>query len=182
MNELINVGFILMSVWLGILTLIIVLTLRQIGIMTVQLSMVGPGFSVDTDGPEVGSSVPDTVITTLPQMNDELTTIMLISAACTPCRTLAEDLRKYHFDSPVVTLLTGRQNLADSLAEALSSNTHIVRDPQATQIAEAFNIHSTPYALRIEAGKVKLKTYVRTADHFLALVEGHRTVKAPLSA
>ena len=87
-------------------------------------------------------------------------------------RTLAEDLRKYRFDSPVVTLLTGRPELADSLAETLSSNSHIVRDPKATQIAEAFNIQSTPFALRVEAGKIKLKTYVRTADHFLALVDG----------
>lgn len=180
MSELVPVAFILMSVWLGVLTLIIVLTIRQIGVMTVQLSMIGPGFSVDKDGPEVGSSIPDVVTTALPQMNAEPTTIMLISATCTPCRTLAEDLRKYRFDSPVVTLLTGRQELADSLAETLSANTHIVRDPQATQIAEAFNIHSTPFALKVESGKVKLKTYVRTANHFLALVDGHKTVKETL--
>lgn len=180
MSELVPAAFILMSVWLGVLTLIIVLTIRQIGVMTVQLSMIGPGFSVDKDGPEVGSAIPDIVTTALPQMAAEPTTIMLISAICTPCRTLAEDLRKYRFDSPVVTLLTGRQELADSLAETLSANTHIVRDPQATQIAEAFNIHSTPFALRVEAGKVKLKSYVRTADHFLTLVDGHRTTKETL--
>lgn len=62
----------------------------------------------------------------------------------------------------------------------LSANTHIVCDPQAAQIAEAFNIHSTPFALRIEAEKVKVKTYVRATDHFLALVDGHKTIKRTL--
>jgi hypothetical protein len=180
MSDLATAAFILMAVWLGVLTLVIVLTIRQIGIITVQLSMAGPGFSVDKDGPEVGSSVPDSVMNTLPQITAESTTILLVSATCTPCRTLIEDLQEYHFDSPVITLLAGRQELADGLARMLSANTVIVRDPQATQIAEAFNIYSTPFALRVEAAQVKLKTYVRTTDHFLALVDGHKTGKERL--
>ena len=180
MSDLATAAFILMAVWLGILTLVIVLTIRQIGIMTVQLSLAGSGFSVDKDGPEVDSPVPAVVKTSLPLINVEPITILLLSATCTPCRSLAEDLQKYRFDSPVITLLTGRQELVDGLAAMLSTNTHIVSDPQAAQIAEAFNIHSTPFALRIEAGKVKVKTYVRGADHFLALVDGHRTINRTL--
>lgn len=180
MSDLATAAFILLAVWLGVLTLVIILTVRQIGVITVQLSLAGPGFSVDNDGPEIGSPIPDKVKTALPLKNTQPTTILLISATCTPCRTLAEDLQKYRFDSPVITLLTGRQELADGLAEMLAANTDIVRDPEATQIAEAFNIHSTPFALRVEADQVKLKTYVRTADHFLALVDGHKTVKEPL--
>ena len=175
MSVLTTAAFIMVAVWLGILTLVIILTIRQIGIMTVQLSMAGPGFSVEKDGPEIGTPIPDDIIAILPQMKTEPGTILLISATCMPCRALADDLRKYHFDSPVITLLTGRRELADGLAGMLSANMYIVRDPQATQIAEAFNIHSTPFALRIESGKVRLKTYVHAADHFLALVDGHKT-------
>jgi hypothetical protein len=116
MSNLAPAAFILMAVWLGILTLVIVLTIRQIGIMTVQLSLAESGFSLDKDGPEVGSPVPNNVVATLPQIAAEPTTILLVSATCTPCRTLAEDLQKYHFYSPVITLLTGRQELADGLA------------------------------------------------------------------
>jgi len=66
MSDLAIAAFILMAVWLGILTLVIVLTIRQIGIMTVQLSLAGPGFAVDKDGPEVGSLIPGVVKTSLP--------------------------------------------------------------------------------------------------------------------
>jgi hypothetical protein len=181
MSELATAAFILMGVWLGVLTLVIVLIVRQIGVLTVQLSAAGPSFSVDEDGPEVNSPVPAEVIATLPQVNSERATILFISATCTPCRTLVADLQKYRFDSQVTALVAGRQELADGLIKMLSPSVNVVRDPAASQVAEAFNIHSTPFALMVEEETVKMKTYVRSADHFLALVAGHRTKESETS-
>jgi len=176
MSELAIAAFILMGVWLGVLTLVIVLIVRQIGVLTVQLSLAEPGFSVDNDGPEVNSPVPAEVIATLPQVNSERTTILFVSATCTPCRTLVADLQKYRFDSQVTALVAGRQELADGLIKMLSPSVHVVRDPAASQVAEAFNIHSTPFALLVENGTVKAKSYVRTAEHFLVLVDKYKMV------
>lgn len=182
MNGLAVAALIFIGVWLAVLTLVMLLVIRQIGVLTVQLSRAVPGFSVDKDGPEIGSAIPAEIVAKLPQIDDtRRITIMLISATCTPCRTLVDELQKYRFDSSVIALLAGRPELADSLVPLLTPRMHVVRDPEASQVAEAFNIHSTPFGVVVEGGKVIVKTYLHSADHFLALVDGHRTVASNAS-
>jgi Na+/H+ antiporter NhaB len=59
-------ALVLVCAWLGALTLIVVLLVRQIGLLTVRLNVASQALSLDDDGPEVGSSVPEEVASVLP--------------------------------------------------------------------------------------------------------------------
>ncbi len=55
MSTLAVAALVLVCVWLGVLTLVAVLLVRQVGLLTVRLSVAGQALAVENDGPEVGS-------------------------------------------------------------------------------------------------------------------------------
>ena len=175
MSGLATVALILVAIWLGVLTLALVLTVRQIGILTVRLSQAGESFSVDADGPEVGSDIPSEVRKILPGIETRVANFVLLSSNCNPCRELATKLDGHYFDTPVITLLAGRKELADGLASLLPTDFQILRDPAASQLAAAFQIQSTPFAVTVAAGKARNKAYLHSLDDLLALVNGQKT-------
>ena len=61
MSALAIVALVLACVWLGVLTFVVVLLVRQVGLLTVRLSMATQAISLDDDGPEVGSILPEDV-------------------------------------------------------------------------------------------------------------------------
>ena len=65
MSALAIAALVLVCLWLGVLTLVVVLLVRQIGLLTVRLSVSGQVSSLDDDGPEVGSAVPEHVASVL---------------------------------------------------------------------------------------------------------------------
>jgi hypothetical protein len=181
-NGLVMVALIVFSLWLGVLTLVVILTVRQIALLTVRLSTAAGGqlstitddeFLVDDDGPEVGGELPEEVASALPELGWQKSFILLVSSTCAPCRELAAELQAHHFAAPVIALVAGRdRELADDLAELLPSGMHIVRDPQATELAGALQIHSTPFAVAIGSGRVVEKTYVHRSADLVAFIEG----------
>jgi hypothetical protein len=86
------VVIVLASVWLGVLSLVVVLLVRQIGLLTLrfdQVDLADPPFKPEGDGPELGDAVPPDVIAALPELATEPTYLLLLSATCTSCRELA---------------------------------------------------------------------------------------------
>jgi hypothetical protein len=162
MSTLASVALVLVCVWLGVLTLVVVLVVRQIGLLTVRLSVAGEAASsVDDDGPEVGSSVPEDVASVLPDQEEDPAYLLLISATCTPCRELVADLQGNHrFEQEIVALVPGPGELASELAALLPSGIRTVLDPQATKLAEALDLESTPFALEVDRGTVTRKAYL----------------------
>lgn len=160
MNGLAVVALVLAGIWLGILTLVVVLLVRQIGLLTVRLSVVGQAPDLDNDGPEVGSNVPEEVAFALPEVGGERAYILLISASCTPCRELVVGIRQHDFEQTVVALVPGDEELADELAALLPSGVRAVRDPEARRLAGALGISSTPFAVEVEHGTVTRKAYL----------------------
>lgn len=179
MSGLATVALILIAIWLGILTLVLVLTIRQIGVLTVRLSQAGESFNVDEDGPEVGSDIPPEVREILPGIETRVANFVLLSSNCNPCRELATKLDGHYFGTPVITLLAGRKELADGLASLLPPDFQILRDPAASQLAAAFQIQSTPFAVAVDAGKVRSKAYLHSLDDLLSLVNEQK-IRRPL--
>ena len=134
--------------------------------------MAGEVFSVDYDGLEVGSEIPAEVMGILPGVDAIQASFVLLSATCNPCRELATALEGHHFDSMVIKLLTGREELADGLAPLLPSEFQVLRDPEASQVAAGFQIQSAPFAMTVAEGTVKQKAYLRSKDDLLDLVNG----------
>jgi hypothetical protein len=173
MSALAIAALVLVCIWLGALTLVVVLLVRQIGLLTVRLSIAGEAASLDDDGPEVGTSIPETVASVLPSRGEERAYLLLISSTCTPCRELVADLRGEHrFEQKVVALVPGPEELARELAELLPPGTRAVLDPQATELAEAIDLESTPFALEVEGGTVTRKAFLHDgASELIEFVE-----------
>jgi hypothetical protein len=172
MSGLAVAALVLVSIWLGILTLVVVLLVRQIGLLTVRLSVVGQAraFSLANDGPEVGSNVPEEVASALPDVEGERAYVVLISATCTPCRELVAGIRQHDFEQTIVTLVPGHEEMADELMALLPSGIRAVRDPEATELARALDIQSTPFAVEVERGAVTRKAYLHSASDLIEFV------------
>jgi hypothetical protein len=169
-----------LALWLGVLTLVMLLVIRQVGMLTVQLAV--PRVSLDSDGLEIGSPIPEAIVAKIPQTAVARAYLVHISATCTPCRALVEDLsaRPIRSDAPLVVLLSGPAELADGLAGLLPAEIRVIRDPDATEIARTLQLRSTPFIIAVEQQKVYQKAYLQSAQHLAELV----TVQAaiPLTA
>ncbi len=171
MSGLALTALILVCAWLGVLTLVVVLLVRQIGLLTVRLSLAGEDILPDNDGPEVGGEIPDEVALALPQLNGERNYVLLLSASCTPCREMAVELGRHSFEPTITALVPGSEKLADNLQALLPSGIQVVRDPEATELAGALEVESTPFALEVEGGTVTKKAYLYSPSDLVSLVE-----------
>lgn len=160
MSALAVAALVLVCIWLGVLTLVAVLLVRQVGLLTVRLSVAGQALAVENDGPEVGSNIPEDVTSALPDLEAERAYLLLISAGCTPCRELVADIGDRSFEQTIVALVPGNEEQGSELALLLPSGIRAVLDPEAARLAETLKLQSTPFALEIERGKVTRKAYL----------------------
>jgi hypothetical protein len=127
---------------------------------------------LDDDGPEVGSSVPEDVAAVLPDQAEEHAYLLLVSSTCTPCWELVADLGERRFEQNIVALVPGHGEKAGELAALLPSGIQVVLDPEATRLAGALQLQSTPFALEIERGAVSRKAYLHEgASDLIKFVE-----------
>lgn len=172
MSALAVAALVLVCIWLGVLTLVAVLLVRQIGLLTVRLSVASQTLSLDDDGPEVGSNIPEDVTSALPDLEEDRGYLLLISAGCTPCRELVVDLGEHSFEQKILALVPGREEQASELAALLPSGIRVVLDPEATELAESLELESTPFAIEVEGGTVTRKTYLHEgASDLIAFVQ-----------
>jgi hypothetical protein len=141
MNNFETVALVIAMAWLGVLTLVTLLLVRQMGILTVRLSMGGSNFSLAHDGPEVGSKVPAEALAILPRLERGRTVILHVSATCSPCRELVTSLKGRALAPHTIAWVAGRTELADALVSLLPAGMTIVRDPDVTELAKIFHIH-----------------------------------------
>ncbi|MDQ3863564.1 MAG: hypothetical protein M3317_08710 [Actinomycetota bacterium] len=158
MSTLAIAALVLVCAWLGVLTFVVMLLVRQVGLLSVRLSMATQTTSLDDDGPEIGSSLPEDVAEVMPE--GEPSYLLLISAGCEPCRELVADLATQRFEQGVVALVPGHQEQAGELAALLPPGIKVVLDPEATQLAESMDLESTPFALEVERGTVTRKVHL----------------------
>jgi hypothetical protein len=158
MSALAIVALVLVCAWLGILTFVVMLLVRQVGLLTVRFSMATQAMSLDDDGPEIGSSLPEDVAEVMPE--GERAYLLLISAGCDPCRELVAELDGRRFEQNVVALVPGRQEQAAELAALLPPDIRVVLDPEATDLAESLGLESTPFALEVESATVIRKVHL----------------------
>jgi hypothetical protein len=175
MSALAIAALVLVCIWLGVLTLVVVLLVRQVGLLTVRLSTAAQTISLDDDGPEVGSGLPEDVAELMP--DNEPAYLVLISAGCDPCRELVAELDGRRFEQSIVALVPGREEQAGELAALLPSDMRVVLDPEATQLAESLDLESTPFVLEIEGGMVTRKAHLYGGA--TALIEFVQAGRAP---
>ena len=158
MSALAIAALVLVCAWLGILTFVVVLLVRQVGLLTVRFTMTAQEMSLDDDGPEIGSSLPEDVAEVMPE--GERAYLLLISASCDPCRELVAELDGHRFEQKVVALVPGRQEQAAELAALLPPDIKVVLDPEAIDLAESLDLESTPFVLEVENATVIRKVHL----------------------
>jgi len=158
MSALAIAALVLVCVWLGVLTFVVILLVRQVGLLTVRVSIATRATSLDEDGPEIGSSLPEDVAEVMPEK--ERAYLLLISEGCDPCRELVAELDGHRFEQNMVALVPGREEQAAELAALLPQNMKVVLDPDAIQMVESLDLESTPFVLEVEDGVVTRKAHL----------------------
>lgn len=172
-------GLVTVAVWLSIVTLVLVLVVRQIALLTVRLENSGTErFSLADDGLEVGSTVPASALSALALSDTERAYLLLLSSTCLSCREIAPSLEPPP-DFAARALLPGKGELPDAMARLLPDGFQVVRDPVATEVAALLQIKSTPFVLELDRGSVTGKAYLYSAEDFSRLVDARETSDAP---
>lgn len=154
---------IVLGLWLGVLTLVVLLVVRQLGLLTVRLSFAAPYVAADDDGLDVGSEVPSLVNAQI-GLNGDPQTLLFLSAACAPCREIASGLSSKRTRDGVLAVIAGDPERAAAVRTLLPKNVETVFDPEATHVARALEVTSVPFGLRIENGIVAAKAYLRAPE------------------
>lgn len=158
---------VLAIIWLSILTVVVLLLVRQVALLSVQLSFAGPVSSFADDGPPIGSAVPDDL---LELMRDGSGSVLALSASCIPCRELVGNLHRRKLKTPVVAVIEGDIALARALATELPRGALPVLGSGASAILQTLRIESRPFVIGVWNGNVTRKAYVRSDQDFLAFV------------
>jgi hypothetical protein len=154
---------VLATAWLAVLTLVVLLLVRQIGLLTVRLDMAaGERTSMDDDGLAVGTQVSARTVAALPELNSGEKYLLLFAASCDPCLDVADEVGRLELDGDVVALVAGKEELADDIAARLDG-VRIVRDPEATELAGELAVSSVPFAFAISETVVAAKKYLHSA-------------------
>jgi hypothetical protein len=158
MSSLAIAALVLVCVWLGVLTFVVILLVRQVGLLTIRVSIATRATSLDEDGPEIGTSLPEDVAEVMPEK--ERSYLLLISEGCDPCRELVAELEGHRFEQKMVALVPGREEQAAELAALLPQDIKVVLDPEAIQLVESLDLESTPFVLEVEDGIVTRKVHL----------------------
>jgi hypothetical protein len=160
----------LVAVWLAVLTIVVLLLVRQIGLLTVRLEHAGPRISMDDDGLDVGRPVPEQTLAAVPELAAGRKYAVVLSASCAPCRDLAAELGRAQLDADVIVLVAGDEEFSPQLV-ALLDGLDVVLDPRATEATAGLEIGTAPFAFELTDGVVTAKTYLRSVAELAALTE-----------
>lgn len=170
----------IVATWLVVLTVAVVLVVRQMAGIQVAVAQrpEGTPFSVDADGPAVGTAVPEAVATEFERAgigpHSRRIVLLLFSATCGTCEDTLNGVDRGLVDTAgvvTVALVPGENARARELARTAAEKLdRVISGEAASKIAGAFEIHSVPFALGIEAGQVVSKAYVRAVSDIYELI------------
>ena len=150
------------AIWLAVLTVVLILVIRQIGLLTVRLTYAAPHSPADEHGPDIGTPLPESVTDAL-QLNGEGRVILFLSGTCAPCREFVTSASPSDFQHGTVTLISGREELAGQVADMLPDDAERVLDPVSDAVAKDLGIEMVPFGLLVANGRVEGKGYLRSS-------------------
>jgi hypothetical protein len=158
------------AAWMAMLSLVVLLLVRQIGILTVRLERDEQPPEQAYGGIEIGRAIPTTVADALPALNGAPTYVVLVDASCPPCRELAADLERPAAAGRVIVALTGPDQLSTAFCDLLPNGIEVVRDPEASVVHEGLSVSTTPFVVEVTGDTVTGKAAVRGGPHLLAFM------------
>lgn len=174
--------------WLVVLTVLFAAVVRHLGTLEATMLGIAGGtrFDFDADGPAVGSELPGEVGELLARHEvDPLAeaVVLFASTSCGSCLERAEEFSRTPAaaGAGLVVLAAGRDpQRAAELRQVLAPATAVfVTDPDAHEIVRRLEVNSTPFAVRIAAGTVTGKAYVRVGDDIAELLAAGSGAEPP---
>ncbi len=159
------------GVWLVVLTVLQLASIRQIAIVTVRLDREGAQSQPSDHGRPIGERIPESVVEVLDVDAGGVGYLLLLGANCEPCRELVSDLRVPSLPRPVTAIISGREELFAGMLELVPPTIKAVSDP-TDEMANALDIWATPFVFEIEDGTIRGKAQPRGAAHLLSLIDG----------
>ncbi|MFL5900074.1 MAG: hypothetical protein ACJ75S_02600 [Solirubrobacterales bacterium] len=162
MSQLGILAVVLISAWLGILSVVIALLVRQVALLTYR---VDPDYALD--GLAVGRRIPSSISKLLPEGSGS---VLVLGVGCGACRELVDGLRGHVIDEPLVAIIEGDELLAQTLVEALPENIQTLTGQSAEHAYSALGLQTTPFMFSVEHRKILRKDVLRGLRHFLSLL------------
>jgi hypothetical protein len=149
------------AVWLGVLTFLVVLLVRQLSLITAWAQEQGPGSgSGSAEGIEIGAEVPESALDVLPPLRAGLSYVVFLAGNCQPCRELAleasrsPDFAALRDEVPVAAVVRGSGAPSDEIERLLPSWVQVVRGDEAELLTRSFEVAQTPSVMEVERGNV----------------------------
>lgn len=173
--------------WLAVLTVVVLAVVRQVSGVLLAIEQRPSGqFSIDEDGPVVGTDLPDDVRARIAEgrtKGGDATLLLIVSATCGSCREILADFdpRRVAADELATFLLVaGRgEPAAQIVALAGSKFDSIYHGPDAVTMSQnSLSVHSSPFLLVISRDRIVAKRYVRSVEDLydvdIGLIDGFR--------
>lgn len=173
MDPLSLIALIAATVWIVVLSLVVLLLVRQVALLDVKLQR-GASRATPREGLMIGREIPASVAGELPEMRNGVVYLLLMSAICGPCREVAPELRRLRIEEAVVALVPGGGDAVSGLVSLLPTWVRVIVDPTATEMAKQLQIDTTPFALEVEFGMITGKVFIHEARDLMHLVEARR--------
>jgi hypothetical protein len=163
----------LVAGWLAVLTLTVLLVVRQVAWISIRVEQRG---GTRLRGPDIGTFLPDDI---LPSLNDDVSYLLFVSPTCGPCLKIASELQTQELGGArLLALFAGQDGIADDFASLFPPEVEIIRDPDATAVAEALDVALTPFTLEVESRVITGKAYLRDVSDLLRLIEAREVSDA----
>lgn len=168
MNGLEITALIVVASWLGVLSLVLILVIRQVSLLDIQIGESGLSFHPPQEGLSIGAPLPDGVRQVLPDTSEKPVHLLLLSTTCSLCNQLSVALQDQIFHKvEIVVLITGQNDLAQAMSSGWPPNIRAIHNPEAAKIAQLLKVRSIPFVMKLEHGTVVDKDYVRNSTSLL---------------
>lgn len=188
MNTALVVTIAVASAWLLVLTVALLLCIRQLGALTVRMQLLAVGGGVHTHGSSIGFRISDELVQLEPEIANGRRVVLLISSTCTTCAELLDEFARgrppssLRLPDELVALLPGDTNdgAHQAAVEAFDGRGRVVLDPVATTLARGLKMANVPSALLVEDGLITGNLlFVEDVDQIDRLVGGLESVPDP---
>lgn len=147
------------GIWLGVLTFVVVLLVRQLALISAWAQEQAPGGS-RAEGIDIGAEVPTAALDVLPAMQEGLCYVLFLDGNCQPCRELAleagrsPDFAALRDSIPIGASVRGSGAPSDEIERLLPSWVSVIRSEEADLLAKNFEVAQTPCIMEVERGRV----------------------------
>lgn len=172
MSGLEVVALMVVALWLGVLTVVVLVLVRQVAIIDVR-----PQLEAQSAQPEVGlligTKVPPDAAAALGELNGGPVFLLFLSPTCRPCIEIASEISRQSFRWPILALFAGTGDIAADFQALFPPTVHVIRDPAATSVAEGLEVRGAPFALQIENGVLTGKARLRGVEDLTGFIEAY---------